>query len=82
MNQTEKDRYCMHLYEISKLIKHIEIENRLESTRCWGEMQNEKYLLNGTEFYLGWWKVLGNEHEWWLHNIANILSSIQLYFVT
>lgn len=42
----------LHLYEVTRIGKYIETENRIRVTKGWSEQRNTELLFNGTEFLL------------------------------
>lgn len=49
ISQTQKDRFCMILlYEISRIVKSMETESRLEVCKGWEQKDMESLCLIGT----------------------------------
>jgi len=67
---------CFHLYEISRIGKSIETGIRLVVAQGLAWEENSKWLLIGTEFFVGWWKCFKISKRWWLH-----CESIKCYWI-
>jgi hypothetical protein len=72
--ETKVNIPLFYLYEISRLVKFIETENRMMVARCWEEGEMEGYY---SEFYFGKIKIF---QRWMIkmHIGINVLHDTEL----
>ena len=83
ISQSQTNLVWVHLHEISRDVKIIETESKIDAVRGWEVEEEEEEEEEG--FSEQWTSVLQDEKYsqgkwwWWLHNNMNVLKTTGLY---